>query len=225
MRLNHLLSCGIIALSLIVPTATQATSPVKTITVEQARGRSSNLPIVLVWAGSGTNLNFISTGETIQRVWLDDPSRITLDFDAPLCQSREGRSCSRASTSVIHLRRIHPLNLPGLPKADSTLLTVITEGVSGRQLYQFRVAYGSGSPQYSTVEIRANSSDFVNLNHVEHGLRVAISRGFVTSNAQTVTRINQFLRLSRNGTEITTAARQSGISLKLVNKLAELGNR
>ncbi|MCU0552537.1 MAG: hypothetical protein MUC48_24660, partial [Leptolyngbya sp. Prado105] len=78
---------------------------------------------------------------------------------------------------MIHLRRIHPLNLPGLPKADSTLLTVITEGASGRQLYQFRVAYGSGNPQYSTVEIRSNPSSTVNLSHVERGLRVAIVRG------------------------------------------------
>ncbi len=180
---------------------------------------------LLVWIGSGTNLSFIPTGETIQRVWLDDPSRITLDFDAPLCQGGDGRSCGKASTSVIHLRRIRPLNWAGLPQASSTLLTVITEGSAGRQIYQFRVAYGSGTPQYSTLEVRGNSGGSVRLSHVERGLQVAIAKGLVNSNARMIAKVNQFLTLSRTGMEVSAAAQKSGVSLKLVNKLAELGTR
>ncbi len=225
MRLKHLLSVSLLTFSLIVPTATQAASPLKTITVEQARGRSSQLPTILVWIGSGINLSFIPTGETIQRVWLDDPSRVTLDFDAPLCQGRDGRSCGKTSTSVIHLRRIRPLNWAGLPQASSTLLTVITEGSAGRQIYQFRVAYGSGTPQYSTLEVRGNGSGSIRLSRVERGLQVAIAKGLVNSNARIIAKVNQFLTLSRNGTEVSAAAQRSGVSLKLVNKLAELGTR
>lgn len=210
-----------------------AASPVRTISTAQAQGKSGDIPTILVWAGSGTNLSFLSTGEQIQRVWLDDPSRVTLDFDAPLCQGRDRRACGRSSATIIHLRRINPLNWAGLPKTSSTLLTVITQGAGGRQLYQFRVGYGSGTPQYTTLEISPANGfttssvprSTINLPNIERGLRVAIQRRFVRSNSPIVPRLSRFLLLSHSGIEIPTAAQQAGISMALVGKLASLGSR
>lgn len=175
------------------------------------------------------NLSFLPTGEQIQRVWLDDPSRITLDFDAPLCQGRDGRaSCSRSRATIIHLKRINAVNWAGLPKSNTTLLTVVTDGMRGRQLYQFRIAYGSGTPQYSTVEVQSNNAITVDsrslgLQSVERGLQMAIQRRLVKPQAPIVNRVRQFLVLSRSGIGVPLAAQQAGISLALVNKLAQLG--
>lgn len=210
-----------------------ARSPVRTISVEQARGQQGDLPTILVWAGSGVNLNFLPTGERIQRVWLDDPSRITLDFDAPLCQNTQerDRNCTRSAASIIHLKRIHPLKWAGLPQAERTLLTVLTEGVQGRQLYQFQIAYGAGKPQYTTLEVRpksamaAPSANSINLRQVEQGLQVALQRKWVEPDAPVVNKVNQFLTRVRTGSDVTIAAQQTGISLALVHKLAGLGTR
>lgn len=185
------------------------------------------MPTILVWIGSGTNLSFLPTGEQIQRIWLDDPSRIALDFDAPLCQGRDGKVCSRSTTTIIHLKRINAVNWAGLPKSDATLLTVVTDGSRGRQLYQFRVAYGTGMPQYSTVEVQpsgiATDSRSLGLQSVERGLQMAIRRHLVKPQAPLVSRVRRFLVLSRSGVEVPLAAQQAGISLALVNKLAHLG--
>lgn len=241
--LKHLLLTSLLSTALLLPrTEVLASPPVRMIPTVQAQGRSGSLPTILVWAGSGTNLSFLPTGEQIQRVWLDDPSQITLDFDAPLCQGREGRACGRSSATIVHLRRINPLNWAGLPRASSTLLTVITDGATGRQLYQFRVAYGSGTPEYTTLEVRPtqiNSASapvsrartrvaeapLINLPNIERGLRVAIQRRFVRSNSPIVPRLSRFLLLSHSGIEIPLAAQQAGISMTLVSKLASLGSR
>lgn len=226
--LKHLLSiAALVFLSLPLPAL--AIAPVKVISSEQARGQSGSLPIILVWPGSGTNLNFLPTGERIQRVWLDDPSRITLDFDSPLCQSRESRNCAASSASIIHLKRIHPINWPGLPKTDATLLTVVTEGPAGRQLYQFQVAYGTGKPQYTTLEVKTGGSGITathgssDLRQIERGVKVAIERQLIQPGSPLAIRLSHFLRLTRSGTPIPSAAQQAGISLALVQKLASLG--
>jgi len=229
--LKRLLATSLLSATLCLSIPEAIAAPVRTVSTTQAQGRTSSLQTILVWKGSGTNLSFLPTGEQIQRVWLDDPSRITLDFDAPLCQGSDRRRCSRSSATVIHLRQINPVNWAGLPKANSTLLTVITDGSRGRQLYQFRVAYGSGTPQYSTIEVQpqaivsraASNSRSPGLQTVERGLQIAIRRRLVKPQAAIVGRVRQFLTLSRSGIGVPLAAQRAGISLALVNKLAHLG--
>ena len=88
---------------------------------------------------------FSALGESIYRVWLDDPSRITVDFDS---------DPQNAGAQVIHLRRIEMLDFEGLPAAPRTLLTVVTVDNAGqRTVYQFPIFYGSGVPSYSTVAL------------------------------------------------------------------------
>ena len=71
-------------------------------------------------------------------------------------ESGSSGDCENSAASVIHLRRIEKLDIPGLPDTDNTLLTVITEKQGKKRLYAFRVLYGEGSPQYNTLAVFAD---------------------------------------------------------------------
>ncbi|MCJ8279875.1 MAG: hypothetical protein MJK14_08110 [Rivularia sp. ALOHA_DT_140] len=123
----------------------------------QAQGLGGAIPTIKVWYQQGTNLSFIPAEETIKKVWLDDPSQVTLDFDGPMCvqfgQDVDNGDCEDSAASVIHMRRIQKLDIPGLPHTDNTLLTVITEADQKKRLYTFRVLYQEGSPEYNTLAV------------------------------------------------------------------------
>lgn len=126
---------------------------VRTIGVGEARGEAGRIPTLTIWEETGLNINFIPTGEVVKKVWLDDPSRLGVDFDGTLCAS-EAENCSDTGATVIHLRRINPIKFPQLPKTQATLLSVVTQGEDGaKNLYQFHVTYGQGKAQYATVNI------------------------------------------------------------------------
>ncbi|WP_414550906.1 hypothetical protein [Anabaena sp. CCY 0017] len=125
----------------------------------QAQGLGGILPTIKVSYQQGTNLSFLPAGETIKKVWLNDPSQVTMDFDGPMCmqfgaeRNLSSGDCQKSSANVIQLRRIQRLNIPGLPKMDNTLLTVITEEESKSKLYTFRILYEDTAPNYHTLAI------------------------------------------------------------------------
>lgn len=182
-------------------------------------------PIIHLWSGYGTNLSFLPTNERIVRVWLDDPSRVALDFDEPLCPA-VASDCVSGSPSVIHLRRIEGLAFENLPRASGTLLTVITETSGGeRRLYKFRVAFGSGTPDYHTVVVNPSSPihPLLGPGDVRRGLQVAEARGFIHPNQDLWNRLQTFLRLTQGGLAVPAAADQAGVSSELLTRLAEWG--
>jgi hypothetical protein len=126
----------------------------------QAQGLSGVVPSIKVWYQQGTNLSFLPSGEKIKKVWLNDPSQVTLDFDGPMCmqfgQGSGNGDCQNSSANVIQLRRIKKLAIPGLPDVKNTLLTVITEGEQTK-LYTFRILYGDGNPEYHTLAVFPDS--------------------------------------------------------------------
>ncbi|MBH8550881.1 hypothetical protein I8751_00425 [Nostocaceae cyanobacterium CENA357] len=128
----------------------------------QAQGLGGALPTINVWYQQGTNLSFLPSGETIKKVWLNDPSQVTMDFDGPMCmqfgQERNMNSgdCKNSAANVIQLRRIQKINIPGLPDIDNTLLTVITEGQGKTKLYTFKIMYEESNPDYHTLAIYAD---------------------------------------------------------------------
>jgi len=125
----------------------------------QAQGLGGTIPTINVSYQQGTNLSFIPAGETIKKVWLNDPSQVTIDFDGQVCmQFGQDRNtsmgdCQKSAANVIQLRRIKKLQIPGLPNTSNTLLTVITEVEGRTKLYTFRVLYEEGSPEYHTLAI------------------------------------------------------------------------
>lgn len=123
----------------------------------QATGINGKLVSLQVGKGHGLNANFIPTRETIEKVWIDDQSKIGISFDGNLCQwtSSQQAQCNNSGATVIHLRQTKLINFPDLPRSHngSTLLSAITQGESGRKLYQFSVTPVSGVPPCSSITI------------------------------------------------------------------------
>jgi hypothetical protein len=181
-----------------------------------------------VFPGHGTTINFRSSGATIKKAWIDDPSKVTLDFDDAACLNAEGdRPCN---ASVIHLRRIHPLYFPGLPITTTTGLTVVTD----RDIYQFRLSFpASGTPKSPTIDVqlgrqttastRKPNVQLSDSQTLDRGLQIAVSQHFITLGDELWQRLQILLKLMRNGTSVSDAAQQAGVSQPLLQRLAEMG--
>jgi hypothetical protein len=201
-----------------------------------ARGEGGNLPILTVYKGSGLNISFLPLSKRVTKVWLDDPSRITVDFDAPL----------KRGASVIHLKRIEPVNFPRVPKSGSTLLTVIAEGASGageearnngRERYQFRVTYGEkGQPPCYGYDVlpdpvalsNPNGSTLEEESLLREGLAIALRRGTISADAgNTVleTRVRRYIELRKRGVEGEAARQRAKVSRAFLDRLEELALR
>ena len=116
----------------------------------QAEGRTGAIPRLQVWPGVGLNLNFVAMGEYIYKVWLDDPSRITIDFDLPI---------DTGQAQIIHLRRIEGLEFDHLPATTSTILTVVAQTrQEQRKIYQFQI---DCEPRRSLIPVRVAQFVFV----------------------------------------------------------------
>jgi hypothetical protein len=213
-----------------LPVQAQAT---RSISASVASGEQQ-ITTVNLYSGHSITLNFRPTGELIRRVWLDNPSQVTIDFDDPNC-SVVGEP-GKCAASIIHLRRIEPLRFPNLPIADSTSLTVVTD----KGLYKFQLAFPkSGTPEYYTLEIQPDPLDQSptmrsplsvdqltgqrGVQLVERGLSIAQVRGLVTQADPLWQRTQAFLSAVKQGTPPIEAANTAGISSELLLKLVELG--
>ncbi|MEM1308003.1 MAG: hypothetical protein AAF773_05735 [Cyanobacteria bacterium P01_D01_bin.115] len=194
-------------------------------TLQQAE---SGAVSVQVWPGSGTNLDFTSTGQYIYRAWLDDPSRVQLDTDTPI---------ENANAQIIHLRKIDPIDFEGLPSTGVTLLSVATVDATGqRHLYQFRVTYGDRRPEYATISLtpQAVSPQFdtlltnsagrgVDLETFRAGITQLILDGTIAGDGPMHERLNAFMGLVQSGSSLEIAAQSAGVDLAVVQEVAQIG--
>lgn len=208
---------------------------VKRISSTVATGNSkSAIPLIKLSPGYGVNISFIPTGETIEKVWLDNPGIASVDVDG--CLSGLGKDCdSDNGATVLHLRRIKPLNFKQLPSSSSSLLTVVARGSDKRRVYVFRITPGNTKPKFHTIEITndkeefnnnrfVNTTDINSLQLISRGLIVARQQRLISLKSPLIPRVRNFLILVRAGEQINMAARKNGISLQLVNRLIQLGN-
>ena len=108
-----------------------------------------NYPQLTVWSGSGLTLNLTALkGESVKSLWLDDPSKLVVDYAGELCSV----PC-RGGVKVIHLKRITGLNFAHLPATARTTLTVVTVSGAGDKVYKFILGYGGGTPKYLAVNL------------------------------------------------------------------------
>lgn len=220
---------------------------VRTVSSEQAQGRLSEPVTIPLAPGTGVNISFIPSDATIEKAWLDNPSWLTLDADGCLVSRSAATSASRGAPGtdanskrsevncqspsyVLHLRRINDLKFVGLPTTPDTTLSVITRDRSGaRQISVFRLVRGNST--FHTVEVAPNQLQQAetsvigsfNLDLVNRGREVAISRNLLRSGDSLDSKILNFINFVRNGTPSNTALTRSGVSLQLVNKLTQLG--
>lgn len=207
--------------------------PVKSIYSSRAEGSggATSLASITVWPGYGTNLSLIPTGEVVRKAWLDNPSRIVLDSDGGLT----GGGGQNSGSQVLHLKQIQPLDIPGITKAPSTMLTLIVDGPSGKKIYQFQVIVAKGSPQYHTLSVLPNSKPLtsitassdtgVSVEDVRQGLQFAISKGWARSNSRLIPQVQSFISQIQNGETTKAASGSSGISMALVSRLESLGKQ
>ena len=192
----------------------------------QAEGRTGDIPKVTVWQGSGLSINFISTGEHIVKAWLDDPSKLTVDFDVPICSS----PCD--SATVIHLKRIKPLNFANLPLSANTLLTVVTEGSKSKKVYYFKVYYGQNEQsRYVAVNVNSDITPLLQerqkvestikekVEKIEKGLKIAKAKSTNKTNLVVFERVTNLLFHVRLGMSFDAALKMENLSPSVLDKL------
>ena len=215
--------------------ASEVKQSVKQITQKVATGNSSSsIPRIELSPGYGVNISFIKSDEIIEKVWLDNPTFVSLDVDG--CLSTEEKECDKEGATVIHLRRINPLKVRQLPLSNTSLLTVVAKGKSERKVYLFKVGMGNKTPTYHTLEIIPdnkispentqlhNIKNYYELQLMSRGLKIVNARGLISKESRLWSRIANFLIKVRMGESINRAALKSGISMRLVYRLIELGN-
>jgi hypothetical protein len=234
MRKNLLFTSAIVALLQLNMAALANT--VINLSTSHAEGRSGAIPRITIWQGVGLSLNFASTGEKIVKAWLDDPSRLTLDFDVPFCGGEGQRRCSGGAT-IIHLRRIQGLNFSHLPATSTTLLTVVTEGQGTRKTYYFNVGYGSGRARYIAVNInpdprpalqqrqRLEREVQARAERIERGLQIARQRNTSENNEKVFERVEILLAHVRGGMSFQEAVRRVNIAPSVLNQLESMATR
>lgn len=228
----------VLSVSLTFPALASA----RTVYKEQVASTSNRMTQIKVWPGYGLNINFIPTGEVIKKVWLDDPSRITLTSDGQLCKQGTGQECTNQGATVIHLKQIKEIEFPNIPQSrtGATLLTVITQGESGRNLYQFKVKPAFGEPEYATVDVKplpptespldsttpaptpiSNSfkdSDAL-ANSLYSGLQAATRAGEINPESQQWKQANYLISLLRDGMTVEKARSRSQLPMSLFREL------
>ena len=187
--------------------------------------RFGDSPVIPIAQGEGVTITFIPSRQIVQKVWLDNPTWLTVDADGCLEGLGTG-SCEHNSATSIHLRRIKPLQIEGLPATGTSLLTVISRDASGELKISTFKLVSATSAQHSLVEVVPAAGlrlpDTINPVLVQRGRDVAISQGWLRKSDRLSQKIDEFLTLSQ--TEPTlVAAQRAGISMALIERLSVLG--
>jgi hypothetical protein len=225
--------CTSIIIALIPLTHPAFANSVINLSSSHAEGRTGSIPTITVWSGMGLSLNFSGTGERIVKAWLDDPSRLTLDFDTPLCSGQGNSRCGGGAT-IIHLRRIQPIKFDYLPATPTTLLTIVAEGQGTSKVYYFNVNYGSGRAKYVAVNINTDlrpvlqqrqhleEADRARADRIEQGLKVARQGNASEQNQRVFDRIEILLAHVRGGMSFPDALRRVNLSPSVLDQLEGL---
>ena len=206
---------------------------VRTIPQSKVTGTEAQLQTVHVWPGHGVSISFFETGETIKRVWLDDPSRVLIDVDGCL-EGLANNQCKNPGAGLIHLRQIEPLRIRGIPTAtNGAHLTVVTETQGGeKKTYNFWVVMGKGLPTYASVQITPDLTkpevappDAIAIAAINKGIQVATQSKWITRTNPLWGKLQKLVQQLEAGKNLTTAAQSARVSQRLVERLLELGSQ
>ncbi|MGD2184390.1 hypothetical protein [Lusitaniella coriacea] len=172
--------------------------------------------------GSGATISFARLGERIERVWADNQTFFTLNSDGCL-SGLEQPECDLDGATMLHLRRITRLDIPGIPPARSALLTVITDQSHRPYLFRIVPSETAGALVVEVVEPR-RSPDWPLVAALECGIERALSQKLLTPNSSLAVKLRRLVERLRQGSELERAAAEAGVSLELVERLAAMGS-
>jgi hypothetical protein len=235
---------GIVGFSLLNSTGAIAQTAVISVSAQTAQG-TYETPVYEITLGTsqGVNLSFLKTGETIQRVWLNDPSWVVIDFDGCLSnnQSDADSGCTGNTASIIHVRQLSErINFPGVAvsgNGHTAFLTVITNAAGASKIYQFQLVLGGSTPPYSLVEILPppppSRSQIVSLTQqyqqrilrqLSQGLAYVEASGLIDESSVQYSNVRKLIALMQSGTAYEDAMKQSNTDSDLVDRLRYYGN-
>lgn len=219
---------------------TAALSPFSALSAQAALVKDASLASacrgdvpVVVHSGMGAAIDFTQTGKVVQRAWLGDPSKVTLDTDRPL----------EAGSSVLFLRRIEGLDFSGLPATATTVLTTVLIEADGSEVCQFPISYSSSAPTHTSLRLLPDSSPAtgsstasaernrpslallrsasLNLDHVESGIN--LNAPALGESNQVVIKVRAFIARARAGGNQQSIAQEMGIEWPLLVELRRQG--
>ena len=175
---------------------------------------------VTVYQGMGAVIDFTETNSTVQRAWLGDPSRLTLDTDRPMEQG---------GSNVIYLRAIEALNFEGLPSTSTTVLTALISIQGSTRTCQFPISYSNASPEYTSLRLTIREEResapallaTVDINNVEAGINSNATT--LGENSPVVIQVRDFIRKVRGGKVQRIAAQELNIRWELLEELERQG--
>lgn len=199
----------------------------------------------LVLGTQGLNLSFLRLNESVQKVWLDNPSRVVIDFDGCLSGGGLGggdnnRASACSGASIIRLRQLpQAIDFPKgiFAGGNSTQLTVITTASGVRKVYLFQLVLAGGIPPYGMVEIVPSappapaqlvsiSQEYQQkvLSQLSQGLAIAETRNQIDKTSLAYQQLTTTIALMQSGKPFAEAVQQTGVPSALVNRLRGYGN-
>jgi hypothetical protein len=200
--------------------------------VSAQAAQDGNVPIAVFVEGGGVLLDFSPTGELIQKISLDDPSRVVVDH----CLVT--KSCGNRPSPIIRLFCSAGIAFKDIPSAKVTMLSVETiDRESEYHSYIFPLTTGAGRSTISKIlvgdEEGAPTSRPFNGGTLTRSIpatpsAIALGAKVAASESQLVDpllkgRVRQYLQLTNGGMSSKRAARKAGISMALVARLDSLG--
>ncbi|MEO1133712.1 MAG: hypothetical protein AAFX40_13510 [Cyanobacteria bacterium J06639_1] len=172
-----------------------------------------------------TAIDFNPAAEVIRHVELSNPEKVSLNFDADLASG---------SATSLFLRPITGIEIPHLPSSSTTEMMVMTQNRQGtRRTYAFSLVYQPTGADCSVLTVHADTPGLplvelsdrrrVPIEYVTMGLEVAARDGSLPYEHPLRQRVQNFLGLVQNGEQILPASQQAGLSVALVQELAQKG--
>jgi spore germination protein YaaH len=180
---------------------------------------------VQVTPGRATPISFSQTDEAISYILVADPSRLSYTTDADL---------KTGQATTIFLRVIQPLKFPGSTSTAITNLLVQTVDANGqKRLYNFDIVSQRSKSEYVGIQIAKaipgqqklliNKNRIATVDDIEHGLTIAINRGYTQHNDPVVTKVRQVIALLRtNEITIPEAAKSVDVPLTVILELGKI---
>ncbi len=196
-----------------------------------AAQNAKKIPLFLSYQ-EGITIEWYRTNSVIKKIWLDNPTFATLDFDGCVVGYN---GCKESDAQAIHLKRIKDLKLKGFPPANSTLMTVITQDAdTGKRevhLYTIVKANKTNKPLVSnapqpTVAPPAPATPTITASGIEakelaNKITTTIRHPQIQSQIERPMR-NQLIRLAsllNQGTPEVNALRQTGVSPQVLKSI------